>query len=120
MPVDWERLLYNSGDMFLPKQIKELLDTNLYASDNHSFYINLWTLVHMITGMIIGYLYFYAGYPIASYSYNMFVIHTIWEMWQIVIGMSKPFTVTGENSRIDIIVDTVAFMCGSYITKLLF
>jgi len=120
MAIDWTRVLYNSGDVFLPKQIKELLDTTLYASENKSFYVNGWTFIHIFSGILFGYLYLYIGYPKSNYFYNMLVLHTLWELWQILIGMSKPFTLTGHNNRIDIFVDTIAFMCGSYITKSLF
>ena len=47
----------------------------------------------------------------------MLIIHTIWEVWQIFIGMSKPFSLTGDNNSIDIFVDTAAFMLGTYIAN---
>ena len=115
--IDWERVIYRSGDVFLPKPIKELLDKSIYTSQTNSFYINGWTFVHVMSGLIIGYIYFYGGYNKRDYYYNLFIIHTIWEAWQIFIGMSKPFSLTGHNNSIDIIVDTAAFMCGTYIAN---
>jgi hypothetical protein len=112
-----EDILYRSGDVFLPKSIKNLLDTSLYSSKDTSFYINGWTFIHIISGIIVGYIYLHLGYARTDYFYTMFIIHTIWETWQIIIGMSKPFSLTGDNNRIDIFVDTFAFLYGTYIIK---
>lgn len=114
--IDWEDVIYRSGDVFLPKPIKTFLDTPLYESKNTSFYINVWTIVHVISGLIGGYIYLYWEYNKRNYYYNLFIIHSIWEAWQIFIGMSKPFSLTGHNNSIDIFVDTAAFMLGTYIT----
>ena len=115
--IDWEDVIYRSGDVFLPKPIKELLDTFLYGNDYKFFYINGWTIMHIISGIVFSYIYLYYGYNKRDYYYNLFIIHTIWEAWQIFIGMSKPFTLTGHNNGLDIIVDTTAFMCGTYIAN---
>ena len=114
-----EDMLYKSGDVFLPKPVKQLLDTPLYERKHKTyyFYINGWTFLHVISGILIGYLYLRRGLSNYGYYYTMFATHTIWETWQIIIGMSKPFSTTGDNSRIDIIVDTLAFLCGAYIAK---
>lgn len=116
--IDWEDVIYRSGDVFLPKPIKAFLDTPLYESKNTSFYINVWTMVHVISGLIGGYIYLYWGYNKRNYYYNLFIIHMIWEAWQIFIGMSKPFSLTGDNNSIDIFVDTAAFMLGTYIANI--
>jgi VanZ family protein len=116
--IDWEDVIYRSGDVFLPKPIKEFLDTPLYESQNVSFYIHIWTIVHFMSGLLLGYIYLYAGYNKQKYYYNLFVIHTFWEAWQIFIGMSKPFSLTGHNNIIDIFVDTIAFMLGTYIANI--
>lgn len=116
--IDWEDIIYRSGDVFLPKPIKDFLDTPLYESRNASFYINVWTIVHVMSGLLLGYIYLYAGYNKQKYYYNLFVIHTFWEAWQIFIGMSKPFSLTGDNNSIDIFVDTTAFMLGTYIANI--
>lgn len=115
-----EDLLYKSGDVFLPKPVKQLLDAPLYRRKYkiYDFYINGWTFLHVLSGILIGYLYLRRGLSSYEYYYTMLATHTIWETWQIIIGMSKPFSMTGDNSRIDIIVDTLAFLCGAYIAKI--
>ena len=47
----------------------------------------------------------------------MFIIHTIWELWQMLIGMSKPYKLTGRSNLIDTIMDTIFFMVGAYIVR---
>ena len=48
----------------------------------------------------------------------MFALHTIWECWQILIGMSKPYMLTGRGNLVDIVVDTLMFMLGAYLALL--
>lgn len=114
--IDWKEMIYNSGDFFLPKPIKKLLDKNLYETKNYSFYISGWTFVHYFSGMLLGIYYLYLDKSVQFYYYNLFIIHTIWELWQILIGMSKPWKLTGPSNLIDTFVDTIVFMLGTYIT----
>jgi hypothetical protein len=115
--IDWEKMIYHSGDFFLPKPIKQTLDKNIYMTQNYSFYINGWTIIHYLSGMILGAIYLYLGKQISFfYYYNLFIIHTIWELWQMLIGMSKPWLLTGDSNLIDTFVDTIVFMFGAYVT----
>ena len=41
----------------------------------------------------------------------------MWEFWQIIIGMSRPYSLTGRSNLIDTFVDTILFMSGALITK---
>lgn len=109
----WNEMIYNSGDFFLPKPIKTILDKNIYVNSNYSFYINGWTIIHFISGIIIGYLF----YNTNCYFYKMFIIHSIWEFWQIIIGMSKPYNLKGDSNLLDLFIDTIVFMLGTYIIK---
>lgn len=47
----------------------------------------------------------------------MFIIHTIWEFWQMLIGMSKPYELVGRSNLVDTIMDTIFFMLGAYIIR---
>ena len=114
--IDWEKVLYNSGDVFLPKPIKEFLDKSLYMTKNHSFYINGWTFVHYFSGVLVGAIYLYFNKPIQSYYIYLLILHTIWELWQVFIGMAKPWKLTGHSNLIDSFVDTIVFMLGAYVT----
>jgi hypothetical protein len=111
-----EDLLYKSGDVFLPKPVKNLLDAPLYRRkyNTYDFYINGWTFLHVMSGMLIGYIYLHKARSSYEYYYTMLAIHTIWETWQIIIGMSKPYKLTGRSNLIDTIMDTIFFMTGAY------
>lgn len=116
MTIDWEKMIYKSGDFFLPKPIKEFLDKSIYQTSNYSFYINGWSFVHYFSGMLVGAIYLYIGKRMDFYYYYLFIIHTIWELWQMLIGMSKPWKLTGDSNLIDTFVDTIVYMLGAYIT----
>ena len=113
-------VIYNSGDVFLPEQVKNILGTDLIGSSKKSFYVSGWSIVHLISGIIFGYIYLYLKWDIRLYTFKLFILHTIWEMWQILIGMSKPYKLTGRSNLIDIIMDTVFFMSGAYIVRCLY
>lgn len=116
-----EKILYNSGDFFLPKPIKTILDKDILGSSKHTFYFSGWSVVHFLSGILTGYLYLYFGYnnDKTIYYYKMFILHTIWELWQMLIGMSKPYNLTGPSNIIDTVFDTIYFMMGTYIAYLL-
>ena len=112
-----ERIIYNSGDFFLPKPIKDRLDKDIIGSSKKTFYFSGWSIVHFLSGMIVGYLYFYLKYNPNKYYYNMFIFHTLWELWQMLIRMSKPYKLTGPSNIVDTILDTIFFMMGAYLIK---
>lgn len=115
MTSDYRKIMYNSGDIFLPKYIIKQLDKYIYTTQNHSFYINGWSILHFISGVVIGAIYLYLHNPFSYYFYIMLLIHTLWELWQIFIGMSKPWKLTGYSNLIDTFVDTMFFLFGSYL-----
>ncbi len=111
-----EQIIYRSGDIFLPENVKTILKTDIIGSSKKTFYISGWSINHFISGILVGYLYLYLKYDIKRYAINMLIIHCLWEFWQILIGMSKPYKLIGTNNLIDTIIDTLLFMVGAYIT----
>ena len=109
------KIIYNSGDIFLPEALKNILQKDIIGSSEKTFYISGWSIVHFINGIIFGYLYLYFKYDIRSYFLTMFILHTLWELWQSIIGMAKPYKITGRSNIVDTIMDTILFMCGTYI-----
>lgn len=111
-------IIYNSGDVFLPTPVKKLLATDLIGSSQRTFYISGWSIMHFLSGLICGILYNRAGIlrP-EKYYLNLFIIHSLWELWQVVIGMSHPLKLIGRSNLVDIILDTVFFMFGAYLAK---
>lgn len=111
-----QNIIYNSGDAFLPENIKNILGTDLIGTSNKTFYVSGWSIVHLINGIIIGYIYlYYLNGDSRLYTLNLFIIHTMWEFWQMLIGMAKPYKLTGRSNLIDTIMDTIFFMIGAYI-----
>ena len=111
-----KEILYSSGDIFLPENVKTILQRDIIGSSKKTFYISGWSMNHFISGILIGYLYLHFKYDVTRYTLNMLIIHTCWEVWQILIGMSKPYKLTGSSNLVDTIIDTLLFMGGSYIT----
>lgn len=116
----WHEILFSSGDVFLPQRVRDFLGTFLYKSPNFVFYIQWWTIVHFINGIIFGFLYLYLGYSKQNYYISQLVIHTLWEMWQVFIGMSKPWMLSGRNSLVDTMVDTSVYMIGAFVAYKIF
>jgi hypothetical protein len=105
-------VLYKSGDVFLPKGMVQFLDHGFYFDNQQRFYINLWTGLHFLSGIIVGSVVSkYVAEP-AYFFIICLIIHTLWESWQVYIGMSKPWLLSGSSNLIDSVVDTIAFMGG--------
>jgi hypothetical protein len=65
----------------------------------------------MLSGILTAWILF--NYlPEYDFYLTGFTIHSIWELWQILIGMTKIMTRRGV---IDVFVDTVFFMAGMVI-----
>jgi hypothetical protein len=104
--MDWRSILFHSGDLFLPKPVKEFLEQYWIGDDNSLFYVTWWTFIHFMSGILTGlFLLQYKN----NYYLHGFALHTLWEFWQI-LGKNTPYwTLRG---RIDIVTDTIAFMIG--------
>ena len=110
-----KEIIFSSGEILLPDSVKNSLTSNIIGSSKKTFYISGWSIIHIINGLIVGFLYLFFKYDIKRYAINMLIIHTVWEVWQMLIGMSKPYKLTGSNNLIDTIMDTLLFMLGAYV-----
>lgn len=111
----FSKILLNSGDVFLPMRVKSVLNTFLYNTPNNSFYINGWSILHLLSGILLGLLYLFLGKEETTFYFHLLILHTIWELWQVFIGMAKPWRRTGDSNLIDSVADTVMFMMGAYV-----
>jgi hypothetical protein len=94
--------VFASGDAFLPKGVRNVLETYILGDDTSVFYISLWSFVHMATGVVYGIT--------TPWSVSFYVwLHTLWELWQIWIGMTHIHTLRGA---IDVGVDTLMGVFG--------
>ena len=110
-----KKIIYSSGDIFFPENIKRILSTDIIGTSKKTFYISGWSIVHVISGIIFGYLYLYFNYDIRFYTLKMLAFHTIWELWQVLTDVAKPYKLTGNGNLVDSIMDTIFFMMGAYI-----
>jgi hypothetical protein len=115
--INIQKIIYSSGDVFLPEKVKTILATDIIGTSTKTFYVSGWSIVHLSMGIIIGYIYLYFKGDIQFYNFKLFIIHTIWELWQMLIGMSKPYKLTGRSNFIDTIMDTIFFMSGAFIAR---
>lgn len=106
---DW---LYRSGDIFLPRKYVDVLDTYVIGNDRSLVYINYWTFMHFLSGVFFAWL---TPYP-KDVFFHFFVVHTLWEMWQIAIGMT-PMSARGF---VDTLMDTLVGLLGVYVKTNLF
>jgi len=123
MKIDKEyikKILYSSGNVFLPDKVKKFLEKDIIGSSKKTFYISWWSVIHIINGILFGWLYLYYSFPIHTFLLNMLIIHTLWELWQMLIGMAKPMNLTGKSNLIDTIIDTLLFMGGSYTSYIIY
>lgn len=97
---------YASGDLFLPKEVRTILETYIIGNDTSLFYITLWSFMHMLSGFLFRF--------INNSLVNYIIVHTVWEIWQIYIGMTHVDTLRG---KIDVVVDTVMGIIGFIFAK---
>jgi hypothetical protein len=117
MTINLNNIIYNSGDVFLPEKIKNILGVDIIGTSKKTFYVSGWSILHFINGIIFGYIYLYFNGDRRVYFFKMFLLHTMWEIWQMLIGMAKPYKLTGRSNLIDTIMDTIFFMLGAYIAR---
>ena len=110
-----KKIIYTSGGILFPENIKRILSTDIIGTSKKTFYISGWSIVHVISGIIFGYLYLYFNYDIRFYTLKMLAFHTIWELWQVLTDVAKPYKLTGNGNLVDSIMDTIFFMIGAYI-----
>ena len=107
MSIKQQKILYRTGDLYLPPKIVHFLDQYIVGSNRSLLYINLWSILHLFSGI-------FTAIYITDNIYYAFILHTIWELWQILIGMTKYRTMRG---MLDICMDTIMFLAGFIIVQ---
>jgi hypothetical protein len=115
MPT-WEDILFRSGDVFLPKRVRVVLERYHYGSDTSLFYITNWSLIHVLSGILVGWI-LATYYPNKPFYWTGFWVHTAWEAWQILVKNTPYWTLRG---RLDVVTDTLMFMGGMLFFSCLF
>lgn len=108
--MDKESWIYRSGDLWLPKRTVRSLDTYVIGDEKSLFYINYWHGMHFLSGVLFGVLHLFflrVQHPFYVYIF----LHTLWEAWQLWIGMTKP----NIRGVIDITTDTCVGLFGLFL-----
>jgi hypothetical protein len=100
--------LFLSGDLFLPKSVRTVLEEYHLGNARSLFYVTNWSLLHIVSGLLVGHILL-TYYPTYDYYTTGFWIHTVWELWQILVKNTPYWTLRG---KIDVVVDTLLFMGG--------
>jgi|UniRef100_A0A6C0IUK2 hypothetical protein len=90
------------SDAFLPKLITDFLYTKYVKV--FDTYINGWSFMHLLSGIIVSMKYDW---------HAALLIHTLWELFQAIIGDNDPTLET----LVDVPLDTLFFMFGWWIGK---
>ena len=106
----YQDILFRSGDLFLPTQLRNVLEYYYIGNDRTIFYITNWSIIHFLSGILFA--YFYRDYETKYIFIITFLIHSIWEMWQIYGENTKIGTLRG---KVDVFVDTVLYMTGVFV-----
>lgn len=93
----------------IPDTIENILATKLNLKDKEYIYINGWSFIHFLSGVIIG--YYLSNLDTLHYYLYLFIIHSIWEVFQIVVHI----TPMKKESIYDITLDTLFFLLGGYV-----
>lgn len=110
--IDTDSWVYRSGDVWLPPRVVRFLGTYVIGDDSTLFYITYWHGMHMLSGVLFGVLLLF--YRIPSPVLTYIGLHTLWELWQLSIGMTKPT----PRGLLDTGVDTLAGLLGLALIRL--
>jgi len=100
-------VLFLSGDLFLPKPWRTFLETYHVGNDRTLIYITNWSLMHVVSGFVLAWI-LVSWYPDSNPYWVGFQIHTVWEIWQLLVR-NTPWTLRGF---VDVGMDTLLFMLG--------
>jgi hypothetical protein len=116
--TDKQSYLYRSGDLFAAARVRRFLETFLVGSYQSPVYLTYWSVLHFVSGVLTAYVLVEldpAFLPKVSPYWVGLSLHTLWEGWQMLIGMSHPLRLTGHNGIVDIAMDTALFMAGMWV-----
>lgn len=100
--------LYLSGDLFLPKSVRTFLERYWIGNDKTLIYVTNWSLMHVLSGILVGAILL-NKFPEYSYYWTGFWVHSVWELWQVLVKNTPYWTLRGF---LDIWMDTLLFMIG--------
>lgn len=113
--MDKHSYWYRSGDLFLGERLRRALETFLVGDYTTPIYITYWSVLHFVSGLLVAHALRWWGQTAASAYWIGLGLHTVWEGWQVFIGMANPMRLIGHNGLVDILMDTALFMAGMWV-----
>jgi hypothetical protein len=113
------KFLQKLDHAFLSEKYRHRLHKPFLGS-RQTIYFDGWSLVHLTNGLIFGYVYIKMGFNMTHYYCILLVLHIIWEIYQMYIKSSNPYSLKGPNSITDAFIDTLSFMFGVFLAKYAF
>ncbi len=114
-----ETLAWRLGDAFVPEPFR----TRLYIpwfeaqlNETTKIELNYWSWVHFASGMLFALLFRHR--PLGT-AWHWLAVHSLWELYQVSIGMTDLRDTNRNTEIIDIIFDTAFAMAGFYGARLL-
>jgi hypothetical protein len=105
----YEDILFRSGDLFLPKKLRNFLEYYYIGNSKSVFYFTNWSIIHFLSGLVSAIYLLKHKYSVNEVISISFIIHSIWELWQIYGENTPIYTLRG---KIDVLVDTLCYMIG--------
>jgi hypothetical protein len=111
MTYTTEEILFKSGDLFLPTPVRRFLEHYYIGTNTSLIYVSNWSLVHFFSGIMTSFLLLKYS-PEKNLFITSLIIHTIWELWQI---LGKNTLIGTTRGQLDVLMDTAFFMGGVWV-----
>ena len=98
---NFDYILWELGNGFMPKPVQDFLFRPILKTKYIE--INGWSFVHLLSG------YVYKKIFVTSTLLSWLIVHTLWEVYQISIGMTD---IKYISEWVDIFLDTVFALVG--------
>lgn len=104
------------GDLLVPDPINRGLSTYILGNDQTQIYISLWSVNHLLSGILVGYvLRYHTDIHTRKNRYMTgFIIRALWELFQIAVENTE---LTNLRGQMDVVMDTVLFMVGMMLVE---
>lgn len=77
----------------------------------HGKYADLWSVVHFLSGFLLGAIFFAVGYTFLSALLTSTVLLFLWEIFEWMVKISEP----SINVMMDMVFGLAGFLVGAYV-----
>jgi hypothetical protein len=77
----------------------------------HGKYVDLWSLVHFLSGFLLGAIFFALGYTFLTALLLSTILLLLWEAFEWLTKISEP----SVNVAMDMVVGLAGFLAGAYL-----